>query len=174
MAGGTIATMTFTVRPARPAEFETIGEITVRAYTEGGYLAADSSYAAELGDAAERADKAELLVALDGDKVVGSVTLARQGGAYADVARPGELEFRMLAVAPEAAGRGVGRSLVRAVLDRARAEGCVRVVLCSQESMTIAHHLYRSMGFARVPDRDWQPVPGLRLLVFAYELGLTP
>lgn len=166
--------MTFTVRPARPEEIETIGEITVRAYTEGGFLAADSSYTAELGNAAERADKAELLVALDGDKAVGSVTIARHGGTYAEIARPGELEFRMLAVAPEAAGRGVGRSLVRAVLDRARADGLVRVVLCSQESMTIAHHLYRSMGFARIPDRDWQPAPGLQLLAFAFERSDTP
>jgi predicted N-acetyltransferase YhbS len=172
---GTIAAVTFVIRTARPEEFETIGEITVRAYVEGGFVSSTTSgYAVELRQAADRARCAELLVALDGDEVVGSVTVARHGGAYAEIARPGEVEFRMLAVAPEAAGRGAGRSLVRAVLDYAHAEGSARVVLCSLETMAVAHRLYRRMGFARLPDRDWQPEPGVRLLAFGCEPGHTP
>lgn len=167
--------MTLAIRPARPEEFETVGEITVRAYVEGGFVSSTSSgYAVELRRAADRAQRAELLVALDGDKVVGSVTVVRHGGAYAELARPGEVEFRMLAVAPEAAGRGVGRSLVQAVLDHAQAEGSVRVVLCSLETMTVAHRLYHSMGFTRLPDRDWQPEPGVHLLAFGREPAHTP
>jgi predicted N-acetyltransferase YhbS len=164
--------VTFVIRTARPEEFETVGEITVRAYVAGGFLEPDTSgYAAKLRNAADRARRAELLVAVDGEKVVGSVTLVRHGDAYAELARPGEMEFRMLAVAPEAAGRGVGRLLVQAVLDRARADGGSRVVLSSLDSMAVAHRLYDRMGFARVPDRDWRPEPGVRLLAFAHDLG---
>jgi ribosomal protein S18 acetylase RimI-like enzyme len=111
---------------------------------------------------------------LDDDQVVGTVTVARHGEPYSHLAYPGELEFRTLAVAPEASGRGVGRALVRTVLDRARAEGSIRVVLCSQESMTAAHGLYRSLGFRRFPDRDWELDSGLRLLTFGRDISLTP
>ncbi|GAB3276455.1 GNAT family N-acetyltransferase [Parasphingorhabdus pacifica] len=157
------------IRAARPEEFEAVGELTAHAYLEGGHISETSDYGQVLRDAGHRAANAELLVCVDGDKVLGSVTVARHGDRYADIAGPGELEFRMLAVAPEAAGRGVGRELVRAVLDRARAEGLDRVVLSSQESMTIAHRLYESLGFRRAVDRDWQPVPGLQLIAYTLE-----
>jgi ribosomal protein S18 acetylase RimI-like enzyme len=164
---------TLTIRHAWPEELDAVGELTLRAFVDGGHIhPEDVHYAPVLRDAADRVQKAELLVAVEGDKVLGSVTLARHGGTYADLARPGELEFRMLATAPEASGRGVGRSLVQAVVDRAHEDGCVRVVMCSQESMTIAHRLYRTLGFHRLPDRDWEPVPGLHLLTFGLELEI--
>lgn len=162
---------TITIRPARSEDFDVVGDVTARAYVDGGHIRANNeSYVQALRDAADRAEKAELLVAVEGDKALGSVTIARYGTEYTDLARPGEIEFRMLAVAPEAAGRGVGRCLVRAVLDRARAEGWESVVLCSQDSMTTAQGLYRSFGFERLPERDWEPLPGLRLLAFTLEL----
>lgn len=158
------------IRQARPDELEAVGELVVRAYREGGHISATSEYTRVLRDAADRAANADLLVAVDGDKLLGSVTAARHGGRYADVAVPGEMEFRMLAVAPEAAGRGVGRALVRAVIDMAREEGLRRVVLSSQASMTFAHRLYRSLGFRRAAERDWAPAPDLQLLAFTLEL----
>ncbi|RCW39118.1 putative N-acetyltransferase YhbS [Halopolyspora algeriensis] len=160
---------TVTIRAARPEDLDAVGEVTARAYMEGGHIGDRSDYLGKLRDAADRAEKAELLVAVEGDKVLGSVTVARDGTEYTEMARPGEIEFRMLAVAPEAAGRGVGRCLVRAVLDRARAEEWSRVVLCSQESMAVAHRLYRSLGFERAPERDWWPHPDLPLLAFVLE-----
>ncbi len=167
---------TMTIRPVRAGDLEAVGELTARAYLEGGHIRDRTDYLAKLRDAADRAEKAEVLVAVDGDsaggdEVLGSVTIARHGTEYTELARSGEVEFRMLAVTPEAAGRGAGRALVQAVLDRARTEGWARVVLCSMESMTTAHRLYRGFGFRRAEERDWEPVPGLRLLVFLLDLG---
>ncbi|GAA2779061.1 GNAT family N-acetyltransferase [Saccharopolyspora taberi] len=158
------------IRTARPEEFEAVGEVTVRAFLDGGHLSAASEYRQTLLDVAARAAEAEVLVSVEGDKVLGTVTVADGGTAYADIAAPGELEFRMLAVAPEAAGKGVGTALVRAVIARARTLGRERVVLSSQQSMTIAHGLYRRFGFERTPKRDWEPVPHLRLVTFGLEL----
>ncbi|MER7010091.1 GNAT family N-acetyltransferase [Saccharopolyspora sp. NPDC000359] len=159
-----------TIRVARPAEYPAIGEIAVRAYTEAGSLPSDVDYARVLRDAADRAERAELLVALSGDKPLGTVTVVHPGTAYAEIAQPGELEFRMLAVAPEAAGNGVGRALVQAVIDRAREQGLARVVLCVKDTSTTAQHLYRGLGFERCPDRDWVPAPGVNLLAFTLDL----
>ena len=158
-----------TIRAARPEEFEAVGDVTVRAYLDGGHLGETSEYRVTLLAVADRAARAEVLVAVEGDKVLGTVTIADGGTAYADIAVPGELEFRMLAVAPAAAGTGVGAALVQEVLDRARALGRERVVLSSQASMTSAHRLYRKFGFQRTPERDWEPVAHLRLVTFALD-----
>ncbi|MGH3915494.1 MAG: GNAT family N-acetyltransferase, partial [Pseudonocardiaceae bacterium] len=77
-----------------------------------------------------------------------------------------ELEFRMLAVDPEVRGRGVGEVLVTAVLRQATEVDARGVVLCSGERMHAAHRLYTRLGFRRLPERDWYPLPELKLLAF--------
>ena len=79
-------------------------------------------------------------------------------------------EFRMLAVAPDARGRGIGTLLVHRCLERSRQLGQRRVVLCSDRRMVAAHRLYARFGFTRLPAMDWSPVPGVDLL--AYGLAL--
>ncbi|MFD9703663.1 GNAT family N-acetyltransferase [Lentzea sp. NPDC059081] len=162
------------IRPATEADLSAVGAITVQAYSADGYVNAHDDYARTLADATSRFRDAEVLVAADDEtgEVLGSVTVVHPGTPYAEISRPGELEFRMLSVSPEARGRGVGETLVRAVIDRARAEGADGLVLSSSEKMLAAHRLYQRLGFTRLPDRDWQPLPGLQLLAYAYGLPL--
>jgi GNAT superfamily N-acetyltransferase len=161
------------VRAARPEELPSIGALTVAAYQADGLLDANPEYVHELSDAARRAEHAELLVAVDADgELLGSVTVVRPGSAFAEISRDGELEFRMLSTTPAARGRGIGEALTRAVLDRARELGAPRVVLCSLDAMKTAHRLYLRLGFTRLPERDWQPVPGFWLRAFALTLAL--
>lgn len=165
------ATAAAAVRLARPEEYDAVGALTVSAYVAGGHLPADADYTAELREVEQRAaaDRTEVLVALDEQgRVAGSVTLAFPGSPYAEVSRDGEAEFRMLAVAPPVSGRGVGTTLVRACLARAR--GCTGMALSTQASMGAAHRIYGRLGFHRAPTRDWSPVPGVDLHV--YELAL--
>ena len=158
------------VRPARAEELDAVGKLTVAAYVADGMDLGDS-YIKVLADAARRARDADLLVAVDADdRLLGTVTVCEPGTPWAEVSRPGELEFRMLAVTPAARGRGIGEGLTRAVVDRARERGVHQVVLSSSDYMDVAHRLYRRLGFTRLPCRDWQPVPGLQLLAFALEL----
>jgi len=159
------------VRPARVGELTEIGELTVAAYRADGFVPDGHPYAARLADAASRHRDAELLVATDdADRLLGTVTVCRPGTPHAQVAGPQELEFRMLAVHPEARGRGAGRALVGGVLDRARAEGFRGVALSSGPDMRTAHELYQRLGFRRAPNRDWQVNERVALLVFALEL----
>lgn len=141
--------------------------MTLEAYVAGGYANPAGAYAAELADASRRARDAELLVAVDPDgMVLGTITVCTPGSPLGELSRPGELEFRMLAVMPDARRRGVGEVLVRAVLRRAAEIGAHRVVLCSAAEMHVAHRLYARLGFVRLPERDWRPVPGVTLLAF--------
>ncbi|WP_436501855.1 GNAT family N-acetyltransferase [Actinokineospora sp. HUAS TT18] len=163
------------VRPARADELDIVGELTLDAYQADGYLGPGSTgYAESLADAAGRMRAAELLVAVDrAGAVVGTVTIALPGSEYAEISREGELEFRMLAVAPAARGQGIGEQLTRAVLARAQELGLPRVVMCSSHKMAGAHRLYERLGFVRLPERDWSPGPGVQLIAFETEVVAT-
>lgn len=153
------------IRTARTEEFATVGALTVEVYVGEGHVDAESPYVAELFDTATRSAAAEVLVAVRDGEVLGSLTIARYGTDYAAIARPGELEFRMLAVAKRARGAGVGTALVNRVIDTAHAEGLSAVVLTTMPSMPEARRIYERLGFAGVPERDWRTATGLPLTV---------
>ncbi|ANZ38230.1 GNAT family N-acetyltransferase [Lentzea guizhouensis] len=158
------------IRPAREADLAAVGALTLSAYRGDGLLVSES-YGEQLTDAATRHRDAELLVAVDDDgEVLGSVTVALPGTPFAEISAPGEVEFRMLAVSPAARGRGVGEALVHAVCNRALAAGATRVVLSSSPAMRSAHRLYERLGFARAPERDWSPLPGVVLVAYTREV----
>ena len=57
------------------------------------------------------------------------------------------LNVHDLAVRPEFQGRGIGRALLAAAEERARARGCVKLTLEVLEENTRARGLYRERGF---------------------------
>ncbi|MEW6225913.1 MAG: GNAT family N-acetyltransferase [Chloroflexota bacterium] len=162
------------IREARPHELAAAGDVVVRAYRAlGGGGDAHEAYLEHVRDAAGRARHCPVLVAVDEGtgEVLGSVTyVPGQGNAFAELAGEGEGEFRMLGVAPDAQGRGVGAALVRACIDLARAGGRHGIVISTTPVMHAAHRLYEHLGFRRAPERDWVPVPGIEL--WAYVLAL--
>ncbi|HEX7994518.1 MAG TPA: GNAT family N-acetyltransferase, partial [Streptosporangiaceae bacterium] len=98
-------------------------------------------------------------------------TFVLSGTPYAELSGPGEAEFRMLAVDPAAQGRGAGAALVDACLARAAELGCSAVVICVRSGMAAsAHRLYQRLGFVRIPEKDWSPLPGVDLLGLRLDL----
>ncbi len=155
----------FEIRAARPEEFATVGALTIEVYVGEGHVSAESPYVGELFDTARRAEAAEVLVAVREGEVLGSLTVAHPGTEYADIARPDELEFRMLAVAKRSRGSGVGTALVHAVVDEARRAELPAVVLTTMPTMGDARRIYERLGFTHVPERDWATEKGLPLTV---------
>ncbi|MEV6656293.1 GNAT family N-acetyltransferase [Nocardia fluminea] len=158
------------IRPAHPDEYDAVAALTVEVYVGDGYVADGDDYVRELADVPHRAAEAEVLVAVYEGEVVGSLTVARPGTPYAEIAQPGELEFRMLAVSKRARGLGVGSALVRAVIDEARSGDFEAVALTTMFSMVDAHRLYERLGFVGVPERDWATHDGLQLFVMRLAL----
>jgi ribosomal protein S18 acetylase RimI-like enzyme len=157
------------VEPARPEDYDRIAELTVGVYVDGRL--ASEGYTPQLADVAGRASRSELLVVRDGQgRVVGSVALVLSGDFGEVTASDDEAAFRMLVVDPAAQGQGAGQLLVSACLDRARAAGKRRMVISTDPRMTTAHRLYERVGFRRLPERDWSPMPGTDLLVYSLEL----
>lgn len=156
------------IRPVVPAEYAAVADLLAPTYLAEGW--ADVSYEATMRDTADRVQHATVLVALLDGRLIGTVTVALHGGPYAELAGPGEAVIRMLVTDPAARGNGTGRALMEACLEAARQADCSGVRLSTQLKMTAAIRIYESLGFVRVPERDWTPVPGIDLI--AYELPL--
>jgi GNAT superfamily N-acetyltransferase len=108
----------------------------------------------------------------DGD-LLGSVLLyppaaKAYGSAGLSVAWP---EVRLLAVVPAARGHGVGKALMEECIRRARGAGASALGLHTMDIMQAAMRMYEGMGFVRVPDNDFTPVPGV--VVKGYRLDLV-
>lgn len=164
------------VRIARQDEYAAVGALTVAGYAADGYLVTpdgsyDDDYAGWLADTAPRGRDSVLLVAVEGDELLGTVTWCPPGSPDRQLAViDSQGEFRTLSVAPAGRRRGVGRALVVDCLNRARAAGLTEVMLCSLSVMTPAHALYESLGFVRRPELDWSPLPDVRLWAFSLDL----
>lgn len=166
------------IRDARPEELERVGELRVAAYLAAGFLSPGSAYAARLRALGAHGDGEVLVAAREDaegsgqDEIVGTVMIRRWPGGQL-MRAPDEAEVRALAVAPDSRGRGIGRKLVSAAVERARASGLRHLVLASQPDMVIAHRLYGEAGFARLPERDFSPMPGITLLAFGLRLDAS-
>lgn len=160
----------------RTEEYEELGQLTLREYTEVDHRTTDGSdgddYAADLADVARRAADADVLVAVDGDgTVLGGVTyVPGPGSSSAEFDGEDTAGIRMLAVSGAARGRGVGEALVRACISRAVAADKRRIALHSTDRMTAAHRLYQRLGFVRDEPHDWEIAPGFTLVAFRLDL----
>jgi len=167
--------MDVVAREARESELAEVGAVTAEIYD--GMVGPE--YLEVLRDARSRweAPATTQLVAFDdgtddgADGLLGVAVLAAPGSPWRDIAADdGEAEIRMLGVREPARGRGVGEALVHACVALARAAGAARIVLSTRPEMTDAQRLYARLGFARVPERDWEFRPGLALLAYALDV----
>jgi len=145
-------------RRARSDEYDEAGRVTALAYREfvrpGEALW--ESYVEEIADVRSRAEIADVIVALEDGRIVGSATLELGDRIDADEdppLEPDEAHIRMLGVAPEARGRGVARALMQACFSAARAAGRSRITLHTTQRMRVAQAMYEAMGFTRLEDR---------------------
>ena len=154
------------IRKATADDAAAVTAIIEEVYVGGGWADPVTSpdYVRSLRDAATRIEQAVVLLAEQDGIPVGTVT-ATYGPPLANIARPGELEVRMLAVLPDARRNGLARELMRACEVLARQTGRARVVLSTEPAMTAAQALYERLGYLRTPDRDWS-IHGTRLITY--------
>lgn len=158
----------FTIREANTtAEQVAACEVQFAVYVGDGYVDAERA-AANLKPETLAKGGTQLIACRPDGAVVGAVLYLHQGSALKQVAVPGEREIRMLGVAREARGEGVGEALVRNCIDRARSDGATALVLWTRPTMEAAQRLYARLGFTRTADRDMPDARGFTRMVYTY------
>lgn len=162
------------VRLMRNDEIDAVAVLSERAYAHDYSLS--DSYRASIVDVAGRAEQHQVWVAVDvaTSALLGTVSTPRDGGVMTELPEPGEMDFRLLAVDPDARRRGIGEILSSRVLLLGRLRRVSRVVMNSGPEMVGAHKLYGRLGFERLLDREpLLTMPDgreLKLLSFGYAI----
>lgn len=141
-----------TTRPGKPADFDDVCEMA-------------HALAAHHGDTATLSP-ADLARDFGPGQPWGRLIIAEVGGVragYAALCPLMQLQFGVrgmdmhhLFVRPEYRGTGVGRALIRAVVDHAKSQGCRYVTVGTHPDNTKAQRIYLAAGFTR------RPTPGPR------------
>lgn len=164
------------IRDARVEDLDAMREGTLAAYRE--YAAMMPAYAWEIYRddmvATIGEDIAHGIVAEEDGEVVGSVLLF-PAGAQLEVPLGESLpletpEVRLLAVPPQARGKGIGKALMEECIRRARTAGSKAVTLHTADIMQTAMQMYERMGFVRFPEIDFHPEPGTVIKGYIYYL----
>lgn len=159
------------IRPADPSHYPAIADLML-AVNRATYGEQSSDYEGFVTDIEARAQESEMLVALDGERIVGAVAyVASPESPLAQNLEHNEVGMRMLAVDQTLARRGIGSTLVRACIDRARAAGSARLVLHADASHPPAVGLYHRLGFELDPGRDRLASDGTPLVCFTLDLA---
>jgi GNAT superfamily N-acetyltransferase len=160
------------IREVRPDEFAELGELTASAYLALGDGGAPGGYLDVLRDVAARAAVCPVLVAVDEDGTLlgGCAYVPDRDNPMCEHDIEDAASIRMMAVRPEARGRGVGAALTTHCLERARGEGRRWLVLHSSSPMADAQRMYERLGFVRDPSVDWFPGDDVHLHAFRFDL----
>jgi predicted N-acetyltransferase YhbS len=164
--------MTLTIRPVRAEEYDAVGELTAAAYRDDGFVTG-GPYLEMLRDTKSRAEVTEVVVAVDGDELLGTVTLVSPTAppSWRENYRDNAGTIRMLAVAKQARGRGVGAALTQWCIEQALARAWRQLTLVSQPDMYAAHRIYEQAGFVRDAELDFDVSETLRLIGYSLTLS---
>ncbi|PPF46769.1 mycothiol synthase [Pseudoclavibacter sp. AY1F1] len=124
---------------ADSADFLTLNSVVFRSHPEQGAL---DAHGLDARRATEWFDADDFLLLRDADgTLLGYNWLKREGD---------EVEIYVVGIAPDAAGRGLGRALMQAGLARMHATGAARTSLYVEGDNEAALSLYRSLGYEQL------------------------
>ena len=167
----------YLIRNANLAEYEEIGKLMVRVYSqlEGFPKEAEQpayyNMLANIGDLTANPGT-ELLVAVSAEgRIAGAVVffsdMRYYGSGGTATQEQNAAGFRLLAVDATARGQGVGKLLTQACIQKAKDKKLSQVIIHTTKAMLPAWKMYERLGFRRSEDLDFLqgelPVFGFRL-----------
>jgi len=146
--------LSLSIREAVPEDYEELSRLITDAYQEFAETLGDDweGYRDDLADIARRAAQGSQLVAETEERPVGTVTYYPPREDEPTASEwwwwpKGFAYLRALGVDPATRGRGVGRALTIACIERARADGAAGIALNTLSFMPAATALYEGLGF---------------------------
>ena len=163
------------IRDMHADESDAVRQITLAAYGEYAAIMPEPlwlGYRRQLLATLESQGPVERIVAERAGSIAGSVLLFPPAtDAYGAATASGDYpEVRLLAVAPEARGHGIGAALMQECARRARGAGAAALGLHTTDIMRAAVRMYERLGYVRTPEHDFVPAPGI--LIKGYRLDL--
>lgn len=169
----------YTIRNAKPKEFEEIGKLMVQVYSQlDGFPKEPEqpNYYKMLSNIGELTKKpeTELLAAVSSDnRIAGAVVYFSDMKYYGSGGTATKEEnasgFRLLAVDTLVRGHGIGKLLTNECIRKAKDKKLSQVVIHTTKAMQTAWKMYESLGFKRSEDLDFMqeelPVFGFRLVL---------
>ena len=167
----------YTVRNAKPEEFEAAGEQMAQVYSQlDGFPKEDEQPAyykmlRNVGDFTTKPDT-ELLVAVSPEGNIDGVVIffgnmQYYGSGGTATKEKNAAGFRLLAVNPKTRGAGIGKLLTIYCINRAKEKKLEQIVIHTTKAMLTAWKMYEKLGFRRSEDLDFMqevlPVFGFRL-----------
>jgi ribosomal protein S18 acetylase RimI-like enzyme len=160
------------IREAQAGELAAVEALVKGAYREFRELVPEEGWERWMASITQALQAGEglLLVA----EVEGAIQGAVQFFPDASRSRQGQwpagaATIRLLAVRPEARGRGLGTLLTQECLRRARALNSPTIYLYTGRFMLAAQRIYEKLGFQRAPEYDPPQPPG----PIAYRVDLS-
>lgn len=158
-----------TIRDFASGDAAAVDRLAVAAFAPFAQHYSDwPAMAANLAKMSALADGGEVIVAAEGDRIVGAVAYIpphAPKAAFFDAAWP---IIRMLVVDPAFRGKRIGRMLTDACLARARRDGASVIALHTSPIMSVALPMYLRMGFAKL--RDAPSILGVDYAVYTKTL----
>lgn len=155
----------FIVRNAKPEEFLAIGQLMVRVYASlEGFPKPDEQpkyyeLLANVGNLTQKTET-EILVAISPDQTIAGAVVYFGDMQYYGSGGTATLEkkavgFRLLAVNESARGKGLGKLLTLACLEKAKNQQQSQVIIHTTNAMKPAWKMYETIGFKRSEDLDF-------------------
>jgi GNAT superfamily N-acetyltransferase len=136
------------IRDYQPADADGVNAVAVSAFEQFKDNYADwPAFRSRIAAMSALAGHGEIIVAEDGQQIVGAVAYIGPYKAKADFFRAEWPVMRMLVVDPGARGRGIGRALAEACLAKGKRDGAKAFALHTSELMQVALPMYLRMGF---------------------------
>jgi len=167
----------YTIRNAKPEEFEELGQLMVEVYSQLEGFPKQSEQPeyykllAGIGELTKKPNT-ELIVAVSPEgKIAGGVVyfsdMQYYGSGGTATQEKKASGFRLLAVAPAFRKQGIGKLLTNECIRKAKELKQAQVIIHSTKAMQIAWKMYEELGFKRSKDLDFiqeeLPVFGFRL-----------
>jgi GNAT superfamily N-acetyltransferase len=169
----------YIIRNAKPNEFEEIGKLMVRVYSQLEGFPKESeqpdyyNMLANIGELTKKPNT-ELLIAVSSEgKIGGAVVyfsdMKFYGSGGTATREQNASGFRLLAVDPSVRGQGIGKLLSIECIRKAKEHQNSQVVIHTTKAMQVAWKMYENLGFKRSKDLDFMqeelPVFGFRLIL---------
>jgi predicted N-acetyltransferase YhbS len=137
--------MTLVIRPAEEGDLSQILDLLSQLPIEPTLARPETHGAKEVMSQILAVPGRTMMVAEDGDDIVGAVdlvtvpNLTHRGAPWAIIEN--------LIVDQKRRRKGIGRALMDEAIKRARIAGCYKIQLLSNTARRDAHHFYESLGF---------------------------